>query len=72
MIADRTADTFQFHQEIQQRPGGIDTVLAWCRNECRSDWRWQLLDSSSDRMPGRYVFYFDNDRDACAFALRWS
>jgi hypothetical protein len=31
-----------------------------------------VVTTSSDRAPGRYIFYFDSDRDAAAFALFWS
>ena len=37
----------------------------------RSDWRWQLLEISSDRKPGRYIFYFDDERDYLAFVMKW-
>jgi len=36
------------------------------------DWRWELLDVSSDIRPGRYVFYFDSERDMCAFSMKWA
>lgn len=72
MIQDRTAETFQYHQEIKQPFGNLDQVLDWCRLNCQCAWRWCLVDTSSYLMPGRYEFYFDSDRDACAFALRWS
>jgi hypothetical protein len=51
---------------------GLDPVLDWCKLECRSEWRWRLIDTSNETRPGRYHFYFDNDQDACAFVLKWS
>jgi hypothetical protein len=68
----RTADTFQYCQQIRQNLGLLEHVLTWCKNECQSEWRWQMIESSSPHDPGLYCFYFDSDRDACAFALRWS
>jgi hypothetical protein len=26
---------------------------------------------SSDHLPGEYMFYFDSDRDFCAFSMKW-
>jgi hypothetical protein len=37
----------------------------------QDDWRWQLIDTSTDQRPGRYVFYFDNNKDYFAFVLKW-
>jgi hypothetical protein len=47
-------------------------VIDWCKTEIVGDWRWQLVDVSSDRRPGRYIFYFDTERDFFAFTLHWS
>jgi len=45
--------------------------LAWCKAGLDDEWRWQLLEISSDRTPGRYIFYFDSERDYLAFSMRW-
>jgi hypothetical protein len=71
-ITHRTADSFQYHREVKLMTGVLDAALDWCRSECRGDWRWRLIDVSSDWAPGQYEFYFDNDVDACAFVLKWS
>jgi hypothetical protein len=47
-------------------------VLNWCKSELRGDWRWQLLEMSSDIKPGRYCFFFDDERDYLAFLMKWS
>ena len=65
----RLASSFPYQQQACQN---LDAMLAWCRNECQGDWRWQLVENSGFRSPGLYCFYFDSDRDACAFALKWS
>ena len=67
----RSAESFKYTREIQQPWGGLDSVLSWCKSELTESWRWQLIDVSNDLRPGRYVFYFDSDRDCCAFALKW-
>jgi len=66
---DRTS--FLYVKEITKPWGGLDLVLAWCRTELTGEWRWQLMHPSSDSAPGRYAFYFDSDRDMCAFTMTW-
>jgi hypothetical protein len=68
----RVKDSFLYTREITKPFGQLDPVIEWCKAECTSDWRWQVQDVSSDIRPGRYVFYFDSERDCCAFALKWS
>jgi len=67
----RLGDSFKYAKEITKPFGELDRVLAWCKTELTSEWRWQLIDGSSDTRPGRYTFYFDSERDCCAFTLRW-
>jgi hypothetical protein len=68
----RLSESFNHAQEIARPFGQIDRVIEWCKTELVGDWRWQVVTTSSDRAPGRYIFYFDSDRDAAAFALFWS
>ena len=68
----RDRDSFGFAKEIVKPFGVIEEVLAWCKSELRDEWRWQLVDVSSVTRPGRYIFYFDNDRDHFAFVMKWS
>lgn len=67
----RSRDSFPYRQEITKPWGTLETVLAWCKTELTADWRWQLMEMSSDRRPGKYTFYFDSERDCLAFALKW-
>jgi hypothetical protein len=67
----RDQESFSYSKEITKPFGELDRVLAWCKTELVGDWRWQLIDVSSDRRPGRYTFYFDSERDCCAFTLAW-
>ena len=65
--------SFQHAVEIAQPFGRLDMILSWCRSELvDQDWRWQMVESSSDRLPGRYVFYFPDSRDYCCFKLKWT
>jgi hypothetical protein len=68
----RLGESFTHAQEIARPFGQIDRVIEWCKTELIGEWRWQVVTTSSDRAPGRYIFYFDSDRDAAAFALFWS
>ncbi len=68
----RTRESFNHAQEIVKPFGMLEQVLDWCKNELRDEFRWQLVEMSSDIKPGRYIFFFDDDRDYLAFVLKWS
>ena len=68
----RDQSSFPYTKEISKPFGKIDEILSWCRTELVDDWRWQLIEPSSDIRQGRYVFYFDSERDCCAFLLQWN
>ena len=70
-LVTRNRDSFNHAVEIHQPFGGLDNVIAWCKENMDHDWRWQLVQVSSDHADGRYLFYFDNERDYCAFLLKW-
>ena len=67
----RLGESFNHAKEISRPFGQIDPIIDWCKSEMIGEWRWQVIDTSSDRRPGRYIFYFDSDRDAAAFTLFW-
>ena len=67
----RLGDSFDYAREIRKPFGELDRVLAWCKTELTGEWRWQLVDVSTDQRPGRYIFYFDSERDHFAFTLYW-
>jgi hypothetical protein len=68
----RDRDSFDHAHEIVKPFGVIEHVLNWCKIELRGEWRWQLLEMSSDIKPGRYCFFFDDERDYLAFLMKWS
>lgn len=68
----RPQDSFNYAQEIFKQFGVLESVLDWCKEELVEEWRWQLIDVSSDCRPGRYIFYFDSERDCLAFIMKWS
>ena len=72
VIDSRSRESFPYTREITKPFGGLDRVLSWCKTELVGDWRWQLVDISSDTRPGRYIFYFDLERDFFAFTLQWA
>jgi hypothetical protein len=67
----RDRRSFAHAREIIKPWGGLEPVLTWCKQELQEDWRWQLVDMSTDQRPGRYIFYFDSERDCLAFVLKW-
>jgi len=70
-IDHRDKESFAFAQECYRTWGHLNEVLDWCKSELTEDWRWQLVDMSTDIRPGRYIFYFDGERDCLAFTLKW-
>ena len=72
VIDSRSRESFRYAREITKPFGELDRVIDWCKTEMVGDWRWQLVDVSSDCRPGRYIFYFDSERDCFAFTLQWS
>jgi len=71
VIDSRSRESFRYAREITKPFGALDRVIDWCKTEMVGDWRWQLVDVSSDQRPGRYIFYFDSERDYFAFTLYW-
>lgn len=67
----RDKESFRYAREIAKPFGQLDGILDWCKSEIRDDWRWQLVEMSNDQGPGRYIFYFDSERDFFAFTLYW-
>ena len=63
---------FNFAYEIVKPFGAIEGILDWAKEELSGDWRWQLIELSSERKPGRYIFYFDSERDYLSFILKCS
>lgn len=68
----RAKESFAYSHVISKPYGVLDLVLDWCKSECSGDWRWNIIDVSTDIRPGSYMFYFDSDRDFSAFLLKWS
>lgn len=67
----RSEESFAYSHALTKRTGILDHVIAWCKQELEGDWRWQLIEVSSQLGPGRYIFYFDSERDYFAFLLKW-
>jgi len=67
----RDQKSFPYSHDLKKRSGILDNVISWCKDELTSDWRWQLVEMSSHQQPGRYIFYFDSERDYFAFLMKW-
>jgi hypothetical protein len=70
-FTDRPKEDFAYAKEIIKSFGVIEEVLNWCKSELVAEWRWQLIEVSSNSRPGRYCFFFDNERDYLVFILKW-
>jgi hypothetical protein len=68
----RQPDSFGHSIELTKSFGSIDCILDWARLELRDEWRWQVVTPSSDRDPGRYIFYFDSELDYLAFVMKFA
>ena len=68
----RDEASFAHAQQIIKSYGEIDRILTWCKTELVDTWRWQMIDMASPTRPGRYIFYFDGERDYLAFTLKWT
>ena len=68
----RDKDSFNHAQEISKEFGVLEHVLDWCKEELTAEFRWQLIEVSSNHRPGRYIFYFDSERDYLAFIMKWA
>ena len=67
----RDKDSFGHALEVIKPWGGLEPMIDWCKANCVQDWRWQMIEMSTDIRPGHYIFYFDGHLDCCAFTLKW-
>lgn len=65
---DHQSDLFFSCVKIQPF-GWLDRALHWCRKETQAEWKWSLIESSSDTTHGIYKFYFKDFQDLVAFNL---
>jgi hypothetical protein len=68
----RSAESFKHAVEINKPFGSLDSIIKWAKTELSDQWRWQLVRTSSDIAPGRYIFYFDSESDYLAFVLKFA
>ena len=68
----RDERSFAHAQQITRPYGDIDHILAWCKSELVETWRWQMLEMAAPTRPGRYIFFFDSERDCLAFTIKWA
>ena len=66
----RSKESFRHALEIVKPLGTLDHILLWCKAELAREWRWTLQESSGAD-PGHYIFYFDSEKDYCAFVMKW-
>jgi len=67
----REHTSFEHVVEVNKPGATLDQMLDWCKAELVGEWRWQLVEVSNARTPGKYLFHFDNHRDTVAFTIKW-
>jgi len=68
----RDADSFNHSISITKPFGLLDSIIEWAKQELTEEWRWQVIRTCSDCMPGTYVFYFDSESDYLAFTMKFA
>lgn len=68
----RDETSFAHARQITKPYGEIDRILTWCKSELVDTWRWQMVEMAAPQRPGRYIFYFDSERDCLAFTIKWA
>ena len=68
----RDADSFNHSISITKPFGSLDSIIEWAKQELTEEWRWQVIRTCSDCMPGTYVFYFDSESDYLAFTMKFA
>lgn len=68
----RNEESFRHARQILKPYGELDRILTWCRTELTEDWRWQMVEMAAPDRLGRYIFYFDGERDYLAFVMCWA
>jgi hypothetical protein len=68
----RDAESFKHSILINKPFGSIDSVIEWAKTELSDEWRWQVIRTSSDQLPGSYIFYFDSESDYLAFTMKFA
>ena len=72
LIYDRNKDAgFNHAKDIHKPFGKLQEILDWAKDNCKPGWRWQLVDTPSDIRDGRYIFFFNDEKDYFAFCLKW-
>lgn len=60
--------TTQHKTPILIRWGELQTVLEWCKNNCRNEWGYRCIEPAGFDA-GDYEFYFQTERDQINFIL---
>ena len=68
----RDAESFKHSILINKPFGSLDSVIEWAKTELSDEWRWQVIRTSSDQLPGSYIFYFDSESDYLAFTMKFA
>lgn len=73
-LSKRDPSSFNFGIEVNCNFGSLRKVIDWCESNIESEWGWLCTKESEQYIPtgnAQYSFYFDSNKDATAFSLRW-
>jgi len=68
-ISDDHLKNLNFSCVVNKPWGWLDQTLLWCQQEIKSEWRWQLIQTSDSNKPGIYKFYFSSEQDLLTFVI---
>jgi hypothetical protein len=58
----------QYKTEIDIKFGQLAPIMHWCQTQCTNDWGYTIVDSAGFH-PGKYEFYFEDEKDYVNFIL---
>jgi hypothetical protein len=70
-MLERNSSSFQHIIDIHLNYGTLQEVLKWCQSNLKSGWAYNPANKYAVSYGTVYNFYFDNEKDASVFVLRW-
>ena len=66
------ASQYPYTLEISKKLGKLDEVITWSKQELEHEWRWILDETGGGDGLWKYRFFFQSERDMCAFTMKWA
>jgi hypothetical protein len=58
----------RYKTEIDIKFGQLAPIMDWCQTQCTQNWGYKIVDSAGFH-PGKYEFYFEDEKDYVNFIL---